>query len=507
MRLMIKHLIFAIALLSCELGIAQPSVPFMPSWQARHHLQLLVDRGGLQITTTHWPLPLLAVQDAMDGLPKSLGPVLEKSKHYVLNELRAHRWQGYTQLQWRNKTDGAVGFGENYSPGSSIKVTTSATEFGPNDLSVAFKLGMKVEQNPNSAQTQFSGWGKEGKVQPKFDDTALVLEGLGINWQLFAKQNWWGPGWQSSLINGNNIPAWNGFGIQRSQAKPSESNWLSWLGPWNGELFFAVAQDPIVAANQPDGYVMMGSRLTFKPFQNLEIGLSRAIQAAGSGRPSSPHYLIKNLAGLQTHTNVQDLNQDSANQIAGYDFRLTCPYKISCAVYAQWMGEDASGQSKLPNQFMSLSGFEFSSPSGDHRFYSEFANTYVWSLPWNHGERKNGTGSSYRNWAYPQGFTNGGRWIGSSFGGDSRVFTLGWLDIDAQRVIKFHTGRIGVSQGVYAPNVSQVGGAYRAASVTQIFKWKTLTITPELMYSQLDGVGQRTDLRGGLTLGIPLGSN
>lgn len=210
---------------------------------------------------------------------------------------------------------------------------------------------------------------------------------------------------------------------------------------------------------------------------------------------------------MQTHTNVQDLNQDSANQIAGYDFRLTCPYKISCAVYAQWMGEDASGQSKLPNQFMSLSGFEFSSPSGDHRFYSEFANTYVWSLPWNHGERKNGTGSSYRNWAYPQGFTNGGRWIGSSFGGDSRVFTLGWLDIDAQRVIKFHTGRIGVSQGVYAPNVSQVGGAYRAASVTQIFKWKTLTITPELMYSQLDGVGQRTDLRGGLTLGIPLGSN
>ena len=155
---------------------------------------------------------------------------------------------------------------------------------GPDYLPIAARVGVRVEASPNSLQTTFTGWGKEGRVQAKLDDTALVTQISGFNVQAFAHQNWWGPGWQSSLINGSNVPPWMGVGIQRSEVKPSESKWLSWMGPWTFEMFAAHAQDPVLVANQPDGYYFIGSRLTLKPWSWMEIGLTRDIQMGGSGQ-------------------------------------------------------------------------------------------------------------------------------------------------------------------------------------------------------------------------------
>src|SRR5450759_5081465 len=148
-----------------SLTYAEPSVPYMPTWQARHHLERLVDEAGLQITTTHWPLPLSAVQNALDDLPKDLSPSLAESKEYITGELQKLRRQGKAEAQIRNSAEEPVGFGENYTPGSSIKLTSAATEFGPNDLPIAAQIGVRVEENPNSLQTTFTGgWGKDGRI-------------------------------------------------------------------------------------------------------------------------------------------------------------------------------------------------------------------------------------------------------------------------------------------------------------------------------------------------------
>src|SRR5450759_1234717 len=78
------------------LTYAGPSIPYMPTWQARHHLERLVDEAGLQITTTHWPLPSLAIQNALEDLPKDISPSLVESKEFITKEpvsythLRAH---------------------------------------------------------------------------------------------------------------------------------------------------------------------------------------------------------------------------------------------------------------------------------------------------------------------------------------------------------------------------------------------------------------------------------
>jgi len=493
---------------------AGPSVPYMPTWQARHHLERLVDEAGLQITTTHWPLPSSAVQTALDDLPKDISPSLAESKEFITNELRKLQRQGKAEAQFRNRAEAPVGFGENYTPGSSIKLSSAATEFGPNYLPIAARIGIRIEEPPNSLQTTFTGVGKEGRVQAKLDDTALVTEISGINVQAFAHQNWWGPGWESSLINGNNVPPWMGIGIQRSEVKPSESKWLSWLGPWSFEMFVAQAQDPIVVANQPDGFYFIGTRLTLKPWSWVEIGLTRDIQTAGTGRPSGITDILKAAftAGSE-HTDTNNTQQDLSNGVAGYDVRLNCPKGVHCAAYFQWMGEDSSGQSHLPNSFMTLEGLDWWSTSGRHRVFTEYMQTYTDSFPWNITKY---TGSGYRNWAYPQGFTNGGRWIGSSFGGDARILTVGWLDAEASRLLKVYTGETSTALGSYDPNTNATGnligphGRLAGFAAQQSFKWNAWTITPEVAYTHLAegqsiGVNKTSDIRGGVTFSRSLG--
>lgn len=429
---------------------AEPSVPYMPTWQARHHLERLVDEAGLQITTTHWPLPASAVQNALDDLPNDLSPSLAESKAFVSAELRKLHQHGNVDAQLRNRAEAPVGFGENYTPGSSLKLSSAATQFGPDGLPVAARVGLRVEQNPDSLQTNFSGGlGNNSRTQARLDDTALVAEVSGFNVQAFAHQNWWGPGWESSLINSNNIPPWMGVGIQRSEVKPSDSKWLSWMGPWSFEMFVAQAQEPNMAATQPSGFYFMGSRLTLKPWSWVEIGLTRDEQMTGTAHQMlTTTFAVGNTQGAQ-----QDVNGTS-NGVAGYDVKLNCPKGVHCDTYFQWMGEDASGQSHLPNSFMTLEGMEWWSTSGRHRMFTEYTQTYTDSFPWNTTKQ---VGSGYRNGSFPQGFTNGGRWIGSSFGGDARVLTVGWLDAEVSRTLKLYSGETSTALGPYNPDTNATG--------------------------------------------------
>lgn len=508
--------IFLLGLLGSvsTLTYAEPSVPYMPGWQARHHLERLVDEAGLQITTTHWPLPSLAVQNALDDLPNDLSPSLQESKEFISEDLRKLRRHGKVDAQFRNKAEAPVGFGENYTPGSSIRLSSAAAEFGTNSLPIAARVGGRIEESPNSLQTSFSGWGKEGRVQAKLDDTALVTQVSGLNIQAFAHQNWWGPGWESSLINGNNTPPWMGVGIQRSEVQPSESKWLSWMGPWTFEMFLAKAQDPVLVANQPDGFYFIGTRLTLKPWSWMEIGLTRDVLTGGTGRPSGIHDILLATTSMGDVHNLVGPTQDITAAMAGYDVRLNCPKGMPCAAYFQWIGNDASGGSHLPNRFMTLGGLEWWSASGRHRVFTEFMQTYTHTFPWNDYHY---VGNSYRNGLYPQGFTNGGRWMGSSFGGDARILTVGWLDAESSRLLKVYTGETSTALGSYDPNTNATGnligphGSLVGFGAQQSFKWNAWTVTPEVAYTHLAhgisiGSNKTTDIRGGVTFSRSLGN-
>lgn len=483
---------------------AVAGAPYMPSWQARHHLQLLVDHAGLALPVSHWPLPMEAVTQALASLPEVLPQApadLDAARRWVLRELHQTQFEGRAQLDLRARVDAPAGFGEDFTPGSSAQFASPVLIGQDGDLSFAARVGVRVNQTSNSLRSTASGWGRDAAAQASLDGSAFVLASQAWQLQAFSHRHWWGPGWQSSLVNGSNSPAWNGLGIQRSSVRPSDHAWLSWMGPWNVEVFLARAQDPRVASVQPQGFLYSGMRLTMRPQRWMELGLSRGLQTGGAGRPGGLKNFVKSFFGQEVNRDPGD-PVDSSSQIAGYDLRLRCPPSWGqCAAYTQWMGEDAAGQVPLPYKFMSLWGFEQTLGKGRYRWFVEYVNTNANSLPW---DREDQEFAGYLNSVYTQGYTNGARWVGSSFGGGSQVGTLGWLDVQTGRVLKLHVGNLGLSLGSYDPSQHAPHGRLLALAASQTLgQHQGLSWTPELAWLRLSqGHAQGANKRQAWRLGL-----
>lgn len=492
--------IFVGALCICQAQAQSPAIAstsYTPTWAARHYLQWLSDQAGLPITSSHWPLPAAAVVQALEAptLQSALDiEAVNTARDFVLKEIEAARAKARLRLHLRTPSAALNGYAENYTPASSAQVSSPEGRHEVGELSLAWRLGARLEANDHG----------DSPVRP--DGSAFVLGYGGWQLQAFSQQHWWGPGWQSSLVNGHNNPAWLGLGIQRGQVVASDSPWLSWLGPWNLDFFVAKANDPWVVSNQPQGFLFSGMRLTMKPKPWLELGLSRGLQTSGLGRPSGVRNFANALLGQQVNQESSDTFVDSSGQIAGFDARLSCPnawvkHLGTCAFYTQWMGEDAAGQIPLPYKFMTLWGVESALSQGKYRAFAEWTDTNANSLPWDTAPAFPG----YVNGVYRQGYTQGGRWVGPAQGSGSQVMTLGWLDASRQRLLKFHKGRIHTSLGSYDPRLTAPHGGMWGVSMSQTFARHAMTLTPELGYTQLaDGSNQRGSKRNNWRLGVAM---
>ena len=241
---------------------AEPSPPWTPTVATRHALELLVDEDGLALTVTQWPLPRAAVAQALDALPRELPPALDAARARVAAELRGAPG-AQLSITLRGDAEALSGFGDDATPGSWVGVRSSTLA----GHGVAMQLGARLdgETRPGRNGAQF-----------RLDETAIATELFGQQVQAWAHRNWWGPGWQSSLVLGNNAPPFNGVGLQRAAAARSESRWLSWMGPWTYDAFIAQSDDRIHS-------YLVGMRLTLRPLSTLEVGLTRTAQWGGEG--------------------------------------------------------------------------------------------------------------------------------------------------------------------------------------------------------------------------------
>ena len=505
-----KHFFVLFTLLAAQNVLAQPdaSTPYMPSWRARHYLALLVDHAGLELTLTQWPLPWRSVEQALLALPETL-PVsetdLQGARVAVLREIRHSQRFPNASIQLRTRSEGLTGFDENYTVGSGVQVVSEEIRWVGEAVSLAGRFGARVEHASDSFSTPSSGIGANKLYQLRPEGSIAILNWNGWNLQSFSQRQWWGPGWQSSLINGSNNLAWDGVGIQRSKVSSSASPWSAWLGPWNLDIFAARARDPRVIDEQPKGFLLSGMRLTMRPRPWLEIGLSRSFQFGGQGRPNGARDFANSFFGQKVNRDPGD-SPDSSSQIAGYDARARCPKKWGqCAFYTQWMGEDAAGLIPLPYKFMSLWGLENTFGNGHFRIFAEHTNTNAPSLPWETGPRFAG----FTNSVYLQGYTNGGRWVGSAQGGGSQLFTLGWMDIERQYVVKVFVGTVGLSIGAFSPGVEGPHGRLRGLSMRKTISWPGLELVPEVSWTHLSdgydlGANKRNNMRLGLTALLPI---
>lgn len=465
------------AVTTCRLALADPSVPWTPSAVGRHHLELLVDDAGLDLTITHWPLPRAAVARALDRLPAVLPPAQEAARAEVRRELQAQRTSRLS-VTVRNNAEVLSGFGDDATRGSSIGLRSS--EVGNEWLAV--QLGGRFDTSGSI----------QGGTQARLDDAALATEVFGIQFQAFAHRSWWGPGWQSSLALSNNAPAFKGVGFQRASASRSESPWLAWLGPWSFETFIAQTED----VSRPANPYLLAQRLTVHPLQMLELGFTRTAQWGGRGQDQSTRSFLDLLVGrdVNADTTAQRAN-DPANELAGFDARLRCPFGLRCSLYAQGIGEDQAGF--LPSRYLGLYGVDYHSADGRHRLFAEYAETGC-STPIGQPAIK---GCAYRNYAYPQGYTSGGRWIGANVGPDSRLLTLGWLDAVGGTSARLNYGNVGSRIGKFSDVVeaSRYSGHLVGASLQQRFEWGPTSLIPSLDYVRVSGPdGSRSDTRVGV---------
>ena len=463
------------------------SVPWTPSLSARHAIELLVDDGGLPLTVTQWPLPREAVERALEALPADLPLALDAARARVRAELREQQ-SGRITLTLRERHDALSGFGDDATPGSSLTLRSDELD-GPH---LAFQVGGRLDAVSDSGARNATA---------RLDDSAVVAEAFGVQAQAWAHRSWWGPGWQTALPLSNNAPALAGIGFQRAQALPSESPWLSWIGPWNLDFFVArtEGQAPQLSGSNA---LISGLRVTARPFSHLELGLTRMVQFGGQGRSETFKSFLRAVEG--SHTNVNNPNdfyQDSGNGLAGYDIRLRCPDAVRCAVYGQFMGED--DRKNLPYRFLSLLGTELWSADGADRVYLEAAEIgcrVTWSgLPI--------SGCAYRNWFYPGGFTASNRWLGASVGSDARLLTVGWIDSDWDSAVRLDFGRLGSRIGAFEPLPAEgvSGGRLWALSLRRSWHLGAARLTPEFDWNRVSTVdGVRVESRAGLEWSMPL---
>ena len=461
------------------------SVPWTPSLSARNAIEVLVDDGGLQLTVSQWPLPRDAVQRALDALPQALSPALEDARALVQAELHAQQG-GLVSLTVRGRSDALSGFGDDATPGSSLLLRTGELD-APH---LAMQVGGRLD--PVSDTGQY-------RATARLDDSAVAVDAFGFQAQAWAHRSWWGPGWQSALPLSNNAPAFDGIGFQRASAAQSESPWLSWLGPWNLDFFLARSEGELTSVVGSDSLIS-GTRLTFKPFSNVELGLTRMVQFGGEGHPETLGSFAKAVVG--SHANAQDLAQqsrDSGNGLAGYDIRVRCPDAVRCAAYGQFIGED--DRKHLPYKFLNLVGTEVWSADGVTRFYFEAAEI---------GCRNTFKGASipncaYRNYAFP-GYASGNRWIGASIGSDGRLLTLGWINSEWDSSLRVDFGRVGSSIGTLAsPDDRPSAGHLWALSARRSWHVGSASLTPEFDWNHVaTAAGVRVESRVGLEMSMSL---
>jgi membrane-associated phospholipid phosphatase len=449
------------------------SVPWTPSLSARHAIELLVDDGGLPLTVSQWPLPRDAVQQALDTLPAELPPALDAARVQVRAELRAQQ-HSRIGLTLRERKDGLPGFGDDATPGSSLQLRSGELD-GPH---LVMQVGGRLDPVADSGAKNATA---------RLDDTAVAVDAFGVQAQAWAHRSWWGPGWQSALPLSNNAPPLVGIGVQRASVLPSESPWLSWVGPWNLDFFLArtEGQDPRLPGSDA---LVTGLRLTARPLPLLEIGLTRMAQFGGTGHAETLGSFARAVAG--SHANAQTVDaqsRDSGNGIAGIDLRLRCPFGVRCAGYTQIEGED--DRKHLPYKYSEVVGVETWMADGVDRFFFEAAELGCRET-WKHQTTLN---CVYTNYAYPRGYAASDRWLGASVGADGKVLTLGWLDTDWDSSVRLGYGRVGSSVGTVGPYLSPAHPSSPLWSLSARRSWHfgSTSLSPEfdwLRVAAWDGV-------------------
>ncbi|EHD19937.1 MULTISPECIES: capsule assembly Wzi family protein [Brenneria] len=387
-----KILLAASGMFLC-VSASQSAGLIAPDNTLRNDLAWLSDRGVINVSLSTWPLS----QEEIESVLSQAKPVTDTEKNVIsrveqrVSSLKSNlRVTGYTST---DKPGLPQGFGSTHASDHALSVAAGAS-----DEFWDVNLKGTVEGNQRIAdQSRWNVDGSYGAVK------------IFNQWLSFGKvSQWWGPGYEGSLIRSDAARPVTGFMLQRADQSPFETPWLSWIGRWQyqisaGQLeqYYAVPETKLI-----------GGRLTFMPTNFVELGASRIMMWGGEGRPQSWDSFWDGLAG-KDNTGTEN---EPGNQLAGFDFKLKLQplTGLPVSLYGQLVGEDEAGM--LPSQNTYLLGLEGHPEWGTStiNWYIEGATTRADDSRLNY---------TYAHHIYRDGYYQQGYPLGHAMGGDGRILS------------------------------------------------------------------------------------
>lgn len=383
--------------------------PYIPAGDMalRHDIQRLADAGIIRGPTTTWPLawgPILEDLGAADasqlsgGVAAALARVSERAGW----ETRSNQLTFKARLEAAERPTRIRSFQDTPrgDAGASIGFGWIADRF-------AFDLNVQGLQSDQDSQDLRA-------------DNSMIGVVLG-NWSVAASthERWWGPGWDGSLILGNNARPIPSVTIDRVFTDAFDSRWLRWLGPWDLAVMFGLLEHERAVADAQ----FFGVRFNFRPIPSLEIGISRSAQWCGKDRPCDLETFADLLLGKDNAGDAGiGTENEPGNQLAGVDIRWSPSFiQAPVSVYTQFIGEDEAGG--FPSRWLGQVGVEWSGYLADRwstKAFLEFAGTTCQFY-----ESSERFDCAYNHGIYRTGYRYRARSIGHGADGDARLVSVG----------------------------------------------------------------------------------
>jgi len=413
------------ALVACSCSLASPFIAAGDT-ALRADIQRLADYGVITGPTTTWPLawaPILAdvnAYDIVDGTPTDILDALARVRDRGIRDTRSGEPFFHSRVSGAEKPKRIRSFED--------------TPRGRAELGAGFTYTADwFTASINGQVLDVTGDEEEVRV-----DRSVIAASIG-NWSIGINtlERWWGPGWDGSLILSNNARPIPAISIDRTSTDAFETRWLSWIGPWDLSVHFGQFESDRFV---PDAR-LFAMRFAFRPIRSLEIGLSRAAQWCGEGRPCDLETFGDLFFG-RDNLGDDGITEETepGNQLAGFDFRWSGQlFDVPVAAYGQFIGEDEAGG--FPSRYLGQVGIEGTGAFRERWSYRWFAEVADPTCQFYESTKR--FNCAYNNAIYETGFRYRGRAVGHAAENDARLVSLGIIALDSEETEWAATLRIG----------------------------------------------------------------
>ena len=369
----------------------------------RADIQLLADTGIILQPVTTYPLMWAGLKQDMDKAEvEKLSSMQASAYDRVMAAYQQDHQSFNAEVKLAAATDTArfLGFGHDYRDKAETTVNAEVTKDW-----FSGRISASYHYDPID--------GNSARLDNSF---AAVMLG---NWIVSAgaQQKYWGPGWDTGLIQTTNARPMPGITLSRNNSQAFETPWLNWIGPWTFTTSFSQMES--------DRYVPearhWGARGTLRPISKLEVGFSWTMQWGGEGYGNSLSDWWDGLAnGGGTEA---ELENGQENMLAGYDFRWSdTAFGIPYGIYYERTHEDYhNGKNKLINA-SNMGGIDFVLANINTRVFIEYADTAA-----SCGIDDKIYNCMYEHGFYKDGYRYYGKSLGSTYDNDSRTLVIGGI--------------------------------------------------------------------------------